>query len=344
MKNKFLPLYSLAFSIGLLFSASDSNAENIFTSSMSKAGSAVVSASKATGSAAVKTAKIITPDSFFIEGSKMDIEAGEQIYGIEDSNYRDESVNNNTDNAFRLGIAYDLEDDKELQISYFEYEDSNSDSTSMEGIATYSNPNGGATYGDSDYNSADARFKHKVNTLDISIAKSNLVSKNLNLQFSGGLKYANYERNVRATYYGGEFLKDGESIDTNTKFRGIGPKAGIEADYKIAGGFAFFGGADLSLILGDREVDRIDVDDNGNGAFSFKERVLMPIIAGDIGIKWSKQHTKDYNFEIKLGYHVESWESGVMDNGYSDDVTTTIDSREDDLILSGAYLRTTFSF
>ena len=340
MKSKFLPFYSLAFSAGLLFSASDSNAENIFTRSMSKAGSAVVGASKTTGSVAVKTAKIITPDSFFIEGSNLEVGAGAQIYGIQyDSPYDAETVSNDASSAIRAGIGYDIDSNKELRISYFKYESKDNDSTNSQGNSFYSYDD----KNDYGYYTADAEYKHKVNSIDIDIATTKIVSNNLNLQFSGGLKYANYERDINVTYYGNDFDNTGNVTSVKSKFRGFGPKAGIEADYKIISGFSVYGGASITIIAGTSEVQMQDYDSEIN----LKDNLVTPIVSGDFGVKWSKENIiKNSDFAIKVGYRVENWQS-VVNNATrdADDAHyNTIIADNEDLSFSGAYLRTTFSF
>ena len=341
MKNKLLPFCSLVFSAGLLLFTTNAGAENIFTSSASKAGGAIVKASKATGSAAVKTAKVITPNSFFIEGSMLEVGGDPQIYGTQsgDYPYAIETVNSSASGAFRSGIGYDIALDKELRFSYFRLKTDNRNSTGVEGVAFYGNDDSA----DVDYGSASAEFEHEINSIDIEIAKTKVVSNDLDLKISGGLKYASYQRNVNAIYKGGSgFSNDGDPTSIKSDFKGFGPEIGIEADYKIASDFSVYGGANVALIAGNLRVSRNSTADTDSYGYTNKDRDVVPIFAGDFGLKWSKANIAGNNsLAIKIGYHIETWQSVFIDAAHYPNAAKI---EHNDLALSGAYLRTTFSF
>ena len=335
----------LAAASAVLFSSvltfNDSNAENLFTSAAYK-----------TGSSTLKVAKAITPDSFFIEGYRMQASGGLRTianYSL-DSTYAniDEQASGNS-TAIRAGVGYDLGKAPSLQISYFNYSHSNGDN--MDG--KFYNFNG---MGNSD-NAIGYRDKYNVKTLDINLVQGKTVTNNLNLQFSGGLKYVDFKRNFNSygkSQFDDSNHHDDDYVDSQSSFKAFGPQVGMGADYKVIGGFSVFGNANAAIVSGISRVIETITEDNyfsnashnySSNQFRSKERLITPIIAGDFGIKWAKDKIfKNTGVAIKLGYHLESWQSVIKNPVFNSDSWAYDKVNSQNLSLSGAYLRTTFSF
>lgn len=325
MRNrKILSFYSFAFATTLVLFNCNANAEDAISKTTNNVGGFI-------------------PSSVFVEASRLMLDAGSQIYGTGDSNdYDDNSVKNETETGLKFGIGFDIGSGKELQVSYFRYRSNDKGTTGTHGESYYGNPD--SYY---DFNTSNAKFEHKIDGVDVIISKTKIVDNDLNLEISGGLKYASYQRDVKATYYDGDFSSEGDFIHTKSTFKGFGPEVGLEADYKIIAGFSVYGSGNFALVAGTNDIKRTFDSPNGNdlGTFHIQSHSVAPIVAGDLGVKWLKEDMfASTDFSVKVGYHMENWQSAVGEARYIDDVQTNVYTDYSDLSMSGFYVRTTFNF
>ncbi|MDD2839808.1 MAG: Lpg1974 family pore-forming outer membrane protein [Rickettsiales bacterium] len=322
--RKILSIYSFAFATTLVLFNCNANAED-----------AILKTTKNTGS--------FIPSSVFVEASRLILDAGSQIYGTEDNNdYDKKSIKNETETGLKFGIGFDIGSGKELQVSYFRYRSNDKGATDTQGEAYYGNPE---NY--DDFDTSNASFEHKIDGVDLIISKTKIIDNDLNLEISGGLKYASYQRDVKASYYDVDFSSEGDCIHTKSNFKGFGPEVGLEADYKIIDGFSVYGSGNIALVSGTIDIKRTFDSIYGYelGTFHIQSHSVVPIIAGDLGVKWLKEDMiANTDFSVKVGYHMENWQSAVGEARYIDDAQTNVYTDYIDLSMSGFYVRTTFNF
>lgn len=124
---------------------------------------------------------------------------------------------------------------------------STDNTTSTQGSISLPPPDNG-----SEYSSAYNQLEYTQNALDLMISQYMDIGDFVQMRFSGGLSYADFEQNQDLSLTDTDV---NDSYATNSDFRGLGPRVGIDARYDFGNGLGIVGGASFAYLLGDLDVN-----------------------------------------------------------------------------------------
>jgi hypothetical protein len=164
----------------------------------------------------------------------------------------------------------------------------------------------------------DAHWKLRLNLVDLELGREFWSSKYLTLRAHVGLRYAQIKQDYDITHQGGIWgvvstLQPSliDKVDLDSKFKGIGVRAGLNSNWLLGRGVAFFGRAAISIVYGRFSVD---ADENAfltQAPFSsteildagehFRSSKGMTDLA--FGISWSTMFSDcQYGFTLALAW------------------------------------------
>ena len=135
---------------------------------------------------------------------------------------------------------------------------------------------------------------------------------------SGGLRYAMMRQSTDATVTNEGAVQ--QSLSWQRRFEGIGPTIAIEVERPIGTcGLAVVGNFRGSLLFGDKDLDRVEVNGSGGGlpiVTLDKASEVMGIGEIELGLQWTRQLAIG-DFFIRGTYEGQLWsDSGTPTLGY----------------------------
>jgi len=187
---------------------------------------------------------------------------------------------------------------------------------------------------DNDVDTAEASYEWKQTVLDLSIGQRLNVGQKLDLRLEAGLRYAKIDQEIDISYIQevSSILNRVDRIDNKNKFSGLGPRFGIDIDWKMGRGFNLFGSFGGSLLMGDFDVSYTEIDgqvfsdgtpDTLNPRIDVEESYdhrLVPVAEARAGIGYAYQLKNGLLLGAKVGYEWQNWFNMVTSQGYMDDV------------------------
>lgn len=137
-----------------------------------------------------------------------------------------------------------------------------SDTTSTQGMISLLPPDGG-----SEYTTADDKLEYTQNALDLMMSQYMDIGDYMQMRFSGGLSYIDFKQNQSLALANNDVH---DSFTTNSDFKGLGPRMGIDARYDFGNGVGIVGGASFAYYLGDLDVNSY-IDATGNKIHTAKD-------------------------------------------------------------------------
>jgi len=197
------------------------------------------------------------------------------------------------------------------------------------------------------YHTAEGRIDSSVNVVDFLLGQNVHVGSSVKLHLQGGLAYARIEQNVDQAYdVGLGYVPTGSATSRaneeysshNSKFDGVGPKLGVNADYTFnQSPFGLVGGISGALLMGRQEHNsQTKTATSGPATPNFvyqnndydTDVKAVTNLNANVGVRYSYESQVPLN--VELGYHVNQF----LDADYNDN----------DVTLSGAYLTLSASF
>jgi len=259
--------------------------------------------------------------------------------------------------GFRAGIGYNIPHDSWDLSGYWTHynTDAKGHSHPHEGDAlfpTWSRFNPGPLDTTFALN-AKAKLRLNVNIIDVELGREYTVGKHLNFRPSMGIRTGFFDQHYHVQYFP-LILPQGISIaEDNIKLKndywGVGPKAGIDTQWVLGGGFSIYGSAAISLIFGEFEIRRNEVFTNfppANNKVHHDFHQVRAITDLALGIGWDLMLAHDqYHFSVRGGYEQHLYfGQNQLDRVYYNAAMSNLVSNLGDLSLQGwsATLRVDF--
>ncbi len=173
----------------------------------------------------------------------------------------------------------------------------------------------------------DTRWKLRLDLVDLELGREFWSSKYLTLRPHVGLRYAWIKQSYDITHEGGAWSAVGNPtsvfptdnlVDLDSKFKGVGVRAGLNSTWMIGRGFAFFGNAAISIVYGRFSLDTDETNSLTTAPFTttiiqqtdehFRSAKGMTDLA--FGLSWSTLFGEcQYGFTLAL-----SWEHHLFFN------------------------------
>ena len=136
---------------------------------------------------------------------------------------------------------------------------------------------------------------------------------------SGGVRYAMMRQGTEATVTNSGVV--GQSLSWQRRFEGVGPVVAVELERPIGGcGLAFVGSFRGSLLFGNKDLNRVEVNGIGGGppVISLdKAKEVLGIGEIEVGLQWSRQLANGTDVFVRGTYEGQLWsDSGTPTLGY----------------------------
>jgi hypothetical protein len=175
---------------------------------------------------------------------------------------------------------------------------------------------------------SDAKTKFRFETMDLDAGQHVNFGCNAHLRFLAGIRYAELKNTFEANYlFPVEVNSEAqlETITVNTiqtsKFKGAGPRVGLDADYKLGCGFSLVGETTGSILVGKFKTnfDERDLITAGNGAVTLLDTVssvhqdgltrMVPNLNAKLGLAYSYQfnNCSKTRMTVEAGYQAEEF-------------------------------------
>jgi hypothetical protein len=160
----------------------------------------------------------------------------------------------------------------------------------------------------------------EVHTVDIE-GTQQLEIKGMSLVVSGGLRYAMMRQSTQAEVINVNSGALVQALYWQRRFEGVGPTVGVEVERPIGQcGLSFIGGFHGSLLFGNKNLDRVEVNGVGPGppVVSLKNaREVLGIGELQIGVQWIRQMACGTDLFVRGTYEAQLWsDSGTPTLGY----------------------------
>lgn len=169
------------------------------------------------------------------------------------------------------------------------------------------------------FGNASAKWKMQYNMFNLQLSRSYLVSRKLVLVPFIGAHGGWIERNLHTTLSNKPFDITQIDVHSNSNYWGVGPRLGLNSDWKVGCGFEFFGNLASALLYGatyDEQVtalasqdgvpiDSSDILSDINAKHS-KSR-MVPAVQMMLGLGWNdcfNWNCHDYFVDIRASWEV----------------------------------------
>ncbi|MFI4955589.1 MAG: Lpg1974 family pore-forming outer membrane protein [Gammaproteobacteria bacterium] len=260
--------------------------------------------------------------------------------------YDAENINPNYNWGYFLAFGYMISSHYDIQASWQQFNSSQSESTSVPGSAsttmlTSSNTSIDVPAGVTD--EAESEETLKTQSFDATLGQYHKLSSMLTARPFVGVKYAQVNSNTENEYTGTSIdLPIMESYDS--KFTGVGPEIGLDAEYKIVKHFGVTGHIAAAFLVGDLKTS---TDISGEGSSSDfdgeKNNRVVPALDAKLGLNWNSLYSHDkFGVGIEGGYQVAYYFDVVDQVQVSSDAGLT--HNYSDVGIMGPYLNLSARF
>jgi hypothetical protein len=224
------------------------------------------------------------------------------------------------DNAFRVGIDWDLSCCSGLRVAYTQYSDDSQNSiTAPPGIggtvaSLVIHP--GTVTAATTFSAVNADYEIDFRTADIdyTVLLRGCESSALNLDL--GARYAHLQQNFEQDAF---FIGAPGSMTTTTNiaFDGGGLRAGLDGTWRVGNGhLAFYGNGFLDMLFGqfDSHYRQFDNTTATQLALShWNDHRVVPVLEYELGFKWTGCCN---HLQLGLGYYTAFWFNTIATSEY----------------------------
>ena len=245
------------------------------------------------------------------------------------------------DDNFRAEIGIKLDDGWKLGVKYSNYRTFASDSVvAPEGgniFATRTHPEVNEVA-----ENASSSFLFNSNIFDLELRGNLELSQHASMELFGGFRWAQIDQEMHSDYNGFDFAQGVVEQTNNSNLFGL--RIGTLGRYEVAANFYAFGGAEVSLLFGDHEVNLnesdavgvpamiVDIEDNYDQ--------INIVIGANLGVGW-----KHDGFDFRLGYELNLWTNLADRLVFLDDTHEAVFSHTThDVMFDGFYMRLSQEF
>ncbi len=212
------------------------------------------------------------------------------------------------DNGFRIGAGVAVSDCSWVVGTYtYLHDSSNASLSAPSGDVLHSYlafPNTTNSAGDS--LKANASFAIDLQTFDLEYKCNFIDNSHFTLTWLAGARYGHLDQKVLANYD----ITGTTTVESHVNFDGGGPRAGLEGEYRILGGFYGYGKSIASLLAGQfsGSYEERNLFTGLVGQTSIQEERVVPILELELGLGWQSSNGR---IRVSAGYYVGSWYNTV---------------------------------
>jgi hypothetical protein len=159
-----------------------------------------------------------------------------------------------------------------------------------------------------------------------------------------GVRYARLEQQLFS-----EFSIVGlTNVVTDIDFEGVGPRVGLDGEYRLCKGFYSYGRGVASFVIGEFEADYVQSSEFTGvlAATSYETERLVPILELELGLGWS---SPGGCLRLQGGYYIAAWFNTITTPGLIEAVRVnnfsgTGDNLRDHIIFDGLTARAEVRF
>lgn len=158
-----------------------------------------------------------------------------------------------------------------------------------------------------------SNVKLKHDAVNLEFGQTILVGDHVSMRFHAGGQWARVDGNFDQTGTNPPpvpLITFSRHVTTNSsKFSGIGPRLGMDANYQLGHGFSVLGRSAIAALVGDIDTHQFSAITNPAGTVTTtsivgqKERVIVPSINADLGAAYTHPMTQG-DLSIEAGYRV----------------------------------------
>jgi hypothetical protein len=197
-------------------------------------------------------------------------------------------------------------------------------------------------------NSFTAEYGMDYNVVDLELGYTYNPTGSMNLRFFGGLRHAEVDHRILATFY--DPPPDTTRMTETNNLEGFGPRIGLESRYYLGGGFSLFAGGAASLMVS--EINYSYFEEDWDPAYEVRANMnrkmgtqLVPVVDLDLGISWEYAIGQKGFLIVTAGYHYENWFNAYHQYRFVDDVVDSHGAlNASDLAIHGPFLNLTATF
>jgi hypothetical protein len=191
---------------------------------------------------------------------------------------------------------------------------------------------------------AVANYHIQLYMVDLDYKCPIINNDHLSLNWVAGIRYAHLDQNFSDTFQ----ITGTTTINSTISFDGIGPRIGLEGEYKICGGFYGYCHGLFDVLFGEfrGNYGERNVFTGVVGQTSVMEDRAVPILELEVGAGWQ---SCDGRFRFSAGYYVGAWfnvmtttslQSGIGNANY----TTNGNNFRDNITFDGFVAKFEFRF
>ncbi len=176
---------------------------------------------------------------------------------------------------------------------------------------------GGGLSGLNAFSGANAKWRLKMNVVDLELGRNFYVSPRLMLRPFYGLKGAWNKQNMNVSFTGID-LKIGipvvNTMHNQIKNWGIGPRAGMDGSWHLSRCFSIVGDVALTALWEHFKMQRFDFQESSGAItdslvdFKGSEYSMEPVIEWMLGLKWETGLSCDsYHLAITAAWEEQMW-------------------------------------
>jgi hypothetical protein len=195
-----------------------------------------------------------------------------------------------------------------------------------------------------DSNFADASYDIDFQFGDLNVKRALCRGPDHNLYLVLGGRYANLQQDFLANYN----VLGVTTVTTDIVFDGVGPRAGLQGDYRFKKGFFMFGSGALNLIFGEFEANYLQTNAfaGTQAEVRFGDDRIVPVLELELGGGWASPKGR---VRVSGGYYAGIWFNTMTTNGLIQGIqnanfTTNGDNLSETLSFDGMFGRVEFRY
>jgi hypothetical protein len=182
---------------------------------------------------------------------------------------------------------------------------------------------------------AHAEYHTTLVMADIDYKTAFVTTDNLLLSWFAGGRYVHLDQHLNALYQ----ITGETTVESRVNFDGGGPRAGLNGQYRIAGGFYGYGVGAVNLIAGKFSGQAVqnNIFAGQQGQTAVNENRVVPILELELGFGWMSANGR---VRVSGGYYVSSWyntmtvptlQAGIQGTNF----TTNSNNLRDNIVFDG---------
>jgi hypothetical protein len=248
------------------------------------------------------------------------------VNGVNYINESDDSLTPDWAWAFRVEAAYMFGTGNDINLNWTHFVKDTTQTTVAEGIDGYYTID--TVVGAQDTVSTD--IDNKFDAVNFEFGQMVNFGEKVSTRFHAGLQYADIRQTLSQSAWNSANTLDYDYTNIESKFSGIGPRAGADTNYAFGNGVSIFGNFAAGLLIGDLSTDiTVDATDTEGTVTdeatedASSSNSIVPEAEAKLGVAYTKPMAQG-DLKIEAGYElVNYWDASTINgNDYNSEETS----------------------